>query len=396
MNRHAVLLAASLVFFPVSARAEQTMFDKIGAWTIAYDTEWVAGACFAFIHYESDTRLWIVQGYRTDTHEPAWGMILRNKKWTWTANQYFDVSIEAIGSEDRVTHRWSVRFDGQDDAGLSVFGLSKDLINSLAMDSDGSFRIRNTKDNKVLGRWNLTNSAAAIRSVVRCLRARSPLMAKTPPSEKSTQRGGSSGTGFFVADWHILTNYHVVKECKSKPKVKYADYRAEDASLAAADEINDLALLKTAMRNLGVATFRLLPKVGEQVASFGFPYGQQMSTSGNFTVGHVTSIVGVGDNTGQFQISAPLQPGNSGGPLLDGSGRVLGVSQLVFGTLKMAERQGGAVPQNVNFAIAAAVAVNFLNVKGVNPKIDLSPTEKLEPEVLAEAAKRFTVQVYCE
>jgi hypothetical protein len=75
---------------------------------------------------------------------------------------------------------------------------------------------------------------------------------------------------------------------------------------------------------------------------------------------------------------------------------VLGVSQLVLGTLKMAERQGGAVPQNVNFAIAAAVAVNFLNVKGVNPKIDLSPTEKLEPDVLAQAAKRFTVQVYCE
>ena len=68
----------------------------------------------------------------------------------------------------------------------------------------------------------------------------------------------------------------------------------------------------------------------------------------------------------------------------------------MFGTLKMAQSQGGAVPQNVNFAISAAVAVNFLNVKGVNPKIDLSPTEKLEPEVLAEAAKRFTVQVYCE
>jgi serine protease Do len=96
------------------------------------------------------------------------------------------------------------------------------------------------------------------------------------------------------------------------------------------------------------------------------------------------------------QVSAPLQPGNSGGPLIDGSGRVLGVSQLVFGTLKMAQSQGGAVPQNVNFAISSAVAVNFLNVKGLNPKVDLSPTEKLEPEVLAEAAKRFTVQVYCD
>jgi S1-C subfamily serine protease len=395
MTLRTALIAASLSLCSGPAAAEYTVVDKIDGWEIGYDNEFAAGACLAFFSYQGGTTLRLVQSYRTNTNEPVWGIILRNEKWTWSSDRPYDMTIDSMGPYGRLKQRWSVTFNGGHSS-LVVFGLSVDLMNSLAMDSDGSFRVWNAKDSKVLGWWNLANSAAAIRSVVRCLRARSPVMAKTPPSEKPTEKGLSYGTGFFVANGQVLTNYHVIKDCKSKPKVGYPDFRAEEAPVAATDEINDLALLRTDMRNLGVATFRLMPRLGEQVASFGFPYGRQMSTSGNFTLGNVTSVVGVGDNTGQFQVSAPLQPGNSGGPLLDGSGRVLGVSQLVFGTLKMAQSQGGAVPQNVNFAISAAVAVNFLNVKGVNPKIDLTPTEKLEPEVLAEAAKRFTVQVYCD
>jgi hypothetical protein len=78
------------------------------------------------------------------------------------------------------------------------------------------------------------------------------------------------------------------------------------------------------------------------------------------------------------------------------NGRVLGISQIVLGTLKAAQANDGAMPQNVNFAISAIIAVNFLQIKNIDPKTDLSPTVKLEPELLAEEAKKYTVQVFCE
>lgn len=392
--RNFLLASAAMLACVSPAPAEPTAVGKVGNWDIVYDDEIGAGACFAWFYFESKTRLWVISAYSATDHEVVWGMILRNTAWTWTKGKHFDVIIDAIAANGAIKNKWSVRFNGQDDAGLEIFGLKKDLINSLAFDKGGSFRIRNAVDNKVLGHYNLNNSAAAIRAVVNCLRAHSPISAKVPPSGRPT--GLSFGTGFFVANNYVLTNNHVVNDCRSKPLVKYPDYQAEDAPVFASDQANDLAVLKTNMHNFGVATFRFQPKLGEQVASFGFPFGEMISTSGNFTLGNVTSVVGPADDTGKFQVSAPLQPGNSGGPLLDASGRVLGVSQRVLGTLKMAETQGGAVPQNVNFAISSAVAVNFLNVRGINPKVDSSSTVKLEPEVLAEAAKRFTVQVACE
>jgi serine protease Do len=391
------LLASTVLVFASPAAATITTMGKVGVSTIIYDDEAGAGACAAFFHYKGETNLWIMSAYSASTHEVIWGLILRNKSWTWTTGQHFDVVLEALGGSAPVK-KWHIRFYGQDDAGLTAFELDKNLINDLANDHQGSFRILDAKG-KLLGHWNLDNSAASVRAVVNCLKAHSPVVAKVPPSEKrqaEKEDSSSFGTGFFVATGRVLTNHHVIKPCRTQPKVKYPDFKAEDAFVAAEDEANDLVLLRTNMANSGIGTFRFPPKLGEAVASFGFPYGQALNTSGNFTLGNVTALVGVGDDTGKFQISAPLQPGNSGGPLLDGSGRVIGVSQRVLGTLKMAESQRGAVPQNVNFAISAAVAVNFLNVRGVTPNLDHAPTGKLEPEILAEMAKKFTVQVYCE
>jgi S1-C subfamily serine protease len=88
-----------------------------------------------------------------------------------------------------------------------------------------------------------------------------------------------------------------------------------------------------------------------------------------------------------------MQPGNSGGPLMDSSGTVLGVSMGVLGTLAAAEA-GGAVPQNVNFGVSAGTAVTFLGANNIDAQVTSGGT-KLEPEQIAELAQKFTVQVMC-
>ena len=97
------------------------------------------------------------------------------------------------------------------------------------------------------------------------------------------------------------------------------------AFVSGQDATNDLVLLKTELPNLGVASFRFGPRVGEQVATYGFPLSGLLSSSGNFTLGSVTSLAGLSDDTRVLQTSTPIQPGNSGGPLLDMSGNVIGV-----------------------------------------------------------------------
>jgi serine protease Do len=93
-------------------------------------------------------------------------------------------------------------------------------------------------------------------------------------------------------------------------------------------------------------------------------------------MGNVTSVVGLDNNTSAFQISAPVQPGNSGGPLLDMNGRVVGMAQGILGTLRAAEALGGAIPQNVNFGITATTIVGFLQAHSVDYRIELTPREQ--------------------
>jgi serine protease Do len=297
---------------------------------------------------------------------------------------------------DAIGKHWDIKFDSNAKQHSLFAVVSKDVVNTLATDSRGlSFTLRN--GDKVIGRYTLDNSAKAIRDVMHCAREHPhPVNTKATPDPNIGEKGPSFGTGFFVADHYILTNWHVVKGACTKVYVKYPDYRPVPAFIQGHDETNDLVLLKTEMSDNGVATFRFMPKLGEQVASYGFPYGGQLvSTSGNFTIGNITATTGLKDDSRSIQMSTPIQPGNSGGPLLDAGGQVLGVTEMQLGAFAMAEATG-TIPQNVNFAISSAIAVNFLMIKGIEPKLAINIKNKLAPEELADVAKKFTVQVYCE
>ena len=96
--------------------------------------------------------------------------------------------------------------------------------------------------------------------------------------------------------------------------------------LVAKDAANDLALVKVSAKPRRVGALRFGVRLGENVEAFGYPLSQVLAATGNFTTGNVTALAGFKDDSRFFQISAPIQPGNSGGPLLDENGNLAGES----------------------------------------------------------------------
>lgn len=214
-----------------------------------------------------------------------------------------------------------------------------------------------------------------------------------PPASSPSTPKTSSGTGFFVsASGQVITNAHVVEGC-TDARIRGRSVSEATAKIVARDSINDLALLITEHRNDKYASIRMAARLGEPVAAFGFPLTQVLATSGNFTLGNITALAGIADDTRYIQISAPIQPGNSGGPLLDEQGNVVGVVTAKLNALKTLVNSGD-VPQNVNFAIRGTGLAAFLQSNGIS--IDpTAKTNKLTAPDLADEAVNMSVQVTC-
>lgn len=189
----------------------------------------------------------------------------------------------------------------------------------------------------------------------------------------------------------VVTNAHVVKGC-SEVSIGPPEQRVT-ARVVARDNDNDLALLRAATHPTAVAALRLSVRQGEAVADYGYPLPGLLASGGNLTTGNITALSGIGDDSRLLQISAPVQPGNSGGPLLDGGGNVIGIVEGKLNAIKVATAFGD-VPQNVNFAIKALVVATFLDSNGVNYQTGQLGAGR-SPADIAEDAKHFTVPVEC-
>jgi len=220
--------------------------------------------------------------------------------------------------------------------------------------------------------------------------------AKTaPPAREPDKDKFSTGTGFFIsADGHFVTSAHVIAECASI-KAKAEDGAILDAKVVARDAINDLAVLKVDKLAARAAPLRANLRLGENVAAFGFPHADILATSGNFTLGNVTALSGIGDDSRFAQISTPVQAGNSGGPLLDRDGNVVGIVAAKLNALKLAS-EGGDLPQNVNFAVKTTMLVNFLDANRIAYLPATAAEKPLEPADLADRAKAMSLFIACK
>jgi S1-C subfamily serine protease len=218
---------------------------------------------------------------------------------------------------------------------------------------------------------------------------------EAPAATPSTQMVNITGTGFVISNaGHVVTNNHVIKDCVGEIHGNFVGENFAPLRIVSTDETNDLALLQTqgkftraaAIRGSGVHS-------GDSVVAIGFPFHGLLTSDLTVTTGIVSSLSGVLNDSRFMQISAPVQPGNSGGPLLDISGHVVGVVAEKLNALKIAKATG-SIPENVNFAIKIGALRDFLDNNVVSYQTAES-TSELKTSEIASAARAYTILVSC-
>jgi S1-C subfamily serine protease len=260
----------------------------------------------------------------------------------------------------------------------------------------------------------LENAQSLARNFVSKKTTPTVIEEKTEPKPSPSPKPGTSGSGFLVSKLgHVITNQHVVSDCK---KVTIGDNSKKQvtATVMETDRRNDLALLrisnmqtasaetKSLIRKLGIKVVPLATDglmrfediaLGEDVLVAGFPYGEFLSNTIKVTKGIVSATRGWGDDIGQFQIDAAVQPGSSGGPIYDENANIVGMVVAQPNKQKFAKTVG-SLPELVNFGIKASTVRQFLNASGLPTKWS-KRSKRMSTKELAKIAKSQTVMVVC-
>ncbi len=204
-----------------------------------------------------------------------------------------------------------------------------------------------------------------------------------------------TGTGFIINNQgYAITNYHVIDECQNM--TAYLNSNPILGKIAFKDSLNDLAILKLDFKSQAFARFRSSRYflLGEKVLVAGYPLQDVLASDLNFTTGILSSLGGLNNDKKRLQITAPVQPGNSGGPLMDTSGNIIGVIVSKLDAVSMMESNKD-IPQNINFAIKGKIARSFLKVHGIPFELS-KDNKKYETYEIAAMARGYTIYIKCE
>jgi uncharacterized protein len=253
----------------------------------------------------------------------------------------------------------------------------------------------NDMEKRLLTRQQITEGQRAAAEFA--AKAESPEKKKAIDALDAIESPRFTGSGFFVTeDGYLLTSYHVVADANTiKVKTTLGTFRTR---LVASDKANDVAMLKAE------GTFPALPiapsrgvKLGGSVFTIGFPNIDLQGFAPKLTKGEISSLTGAEDDPRAFQISVAVQPGNSGGPLVDMNGNVVGIVEARLADMPTL-KSTGSLPQNVNYAVKSSVLSALLeSLPEVSAKLkDPSPGKdrKFEDVVKETEAATALVLVY--
>jgi hypothetical protein len=240
----------------------------------------------------------------------------------------------------------------------------------------------------------LSNALKLIKDIISHEIIKTPkiIETKTPKPVTDYIRKVASGTGFYVSkEGHIMTNHHVIDGCQEM-KV-HSNGNIYNTIKIASDAQNDLALLK--VKEVPPFVFALSPDGSfplQDIIVAGFPFGDRVSSTLKFTKGIVSSVAGLGNNYSEIQIDAALQPGNSGGPIIDNYGNIIAVAVSKL-DMKKILKDYGVIPENTNFGVKASVVKNLMQGNAVPFK---SPsTELISKTDLSRLVTDGTVYLTC-
>ena len=378
---------------------------NVGNWKGGAYTNDTSGA---FSHCAAGTQYLSGIYFMVTIDDKGWGLGFAHEKWTLATGQAFPIALT---------------FDGQTPFNVHGVPIADKLLRVSMPDNSsliGQFRKAKTMTAYAQGQlfeFKLDQTAQLLPTLANCvaktkqfgvaaagdfsvaLAVAKPAAAAAPPSSAPTKpekTGNQTGTGFLVStNGHVVTNQHVVDGCVGDIKGSLTGEAPVTLRLVSSDETNDLALLQApgTFKDVAVVKDKAV-RSGDSVVAIGYPFHGLLTSDFTVTTGIVSSLSGILNDTRFLQISAAIQPGNSGGPLLASSGEVVGVVAAKLNALKFVKATGN-IPENINFAIKTGALRDFLDNSVVSYQTSDSKSE-LKTADIARNARAFTLLISCK
>ena len=400
----AVIATLCLIAAPPTASARGPYGSiNVGNWKGGAYTNDQSGAfthCAAGTQYESGIYFVV-----TINDKAGWTLGFAHEKWTFTTDRAFPIELT---------------FDGQTPFNVHGVPLADKLLqvpmpsNSLLIAQFRKAKAMTAYTQGHLFQFKLDQTAQLLPTLANCVAkvkqfgiaaagdfsvapaAAKPGAAPGGAPGKPEKTGTQTGTGFLVStNGHVVTNQHVIDGCVGEIQGSLTGEAAVMLRVVSSDETNDLALLQApgTFKDIAVIKDKAV-RSGDSVVAIGYPYHGLLTSDFTVTTGIVSSLSGVLNDTRFLQISAAVQPGNSGGPLLASSGEVVGVVAAKLNALKFVKATGN-IPENINFAIKTGALRDFLDNSAVSYQTADSKTE-LKTADIARNARAFTLLVSCK